>query len=158
MFVSYFEYMTMRIDAVKDRPDFIKKFGKEFMRAFQEEMEFAGFKAIRDSSLDINAELDKIEEKYRFNDDMDVLLSAVVPIVRSAVLTEHCNLLRISKESSDAAAEVMGYAKCRMDQMLCVEIHPTHTPKMDKNMMKLLHELRKIWEINNDNENQRILI
>ena len=54
--------MAGQINAVKDKPNFIKKYGKDYMRAFQEEMMYAGYHAICDSSIDINVELDRIEK------------------------------------------------------------------------------------------------
>ena len=54
MFLSYFDYMKRRIGAVKDDSNFIKKYGRNFMRAFQEEMEYTALKAIVDPSIDFN--------------------------------------------------------------------------------------------------------
>ena len=98
MILTYFELKTRNIDAVKDDPDFIKKHGKEFMRAFQEEMEYAVYHALCNST-DINEDWDRIIEKYRFNDDMDILLSAVAPPIRDANLTKYFALLRQSKKT-----------------------------------------------------------
>ena len=92
MFISFFEYKTRQIDAVKDKPDFIKKYGKEFMRAFQEEMEYYSMKAIIEESVDLNMELDRIEAKYRFNDDMNYLLDVTAQLLRKAILTEYWGL------------------------------------------------------------------
>lgn len=70
MFLSYFDYMKRRIGAVKDDSNFIKKWGRNYMRAFQEEMEYTALKAIVDPSIDFNSELDRIEKEYCFNEEM----------------------------------------------------------------------------------------
>ena len=116
MFISFFEYKTRQIDAVKDKPDFIKKYGKEFMRAFQEEMEYYSKKAIIEESVDLNMELDRIEAKYRFNNDMNCLLDATSQLLRKAVLTEYWGLKK-GQTSEDAKTQAREMCKFMMDQM-----------------------------------------
>ena len=41
MMLSFFESQTRLINALKDEPNFIKEYGKDFMRAYHEEMEYA---------------------------------------------------------------------------------------------------------------------
>ena len=94
------------------------------MRAFQEEMEYTALKAIVDPSIDFNSELDRIEKEYCFNEEMQVLLSAVSPSVRWAVIEIHCALLRKTKKSKEEETQVKEYCKLHMDQMTCVELYP----------------------------------
>ena len=117
MYISYFEYMTGQINAVKDKPHFIKEYGKDYMRAFQEEMMYAGYYAICDSSIDINVELERIENKYGFNDDMDILLSAVAIPVRKSVLSEYSRLFCKCKESKEADSQSKQFCKFIMEQI-----------------------------------------
>ena len=117
MFLSYFDYMKRRIGAVKDDSNFIKKWGRNYMRAFQEEMEYTALKAIVDPSIDFNSELDRIEKEYSFNEDMQILLSAVSPSVRWAVLEIHSDLLRKSKVSKEAEAQVKEYCRLNMEEL-----------------------------------------
>ena len=124
MFLSYFDYMKRKVKSVKDDSNFIKKYGRNFMRAFQEEMEYTALKAIVDPSIDFNSELDRIEKEYCFNEEMQVLLSAVSPSVRWAVIVIHYDLLRKTKKSKEAEAQVKEYCKLHMDQMTCVELYP----------------------------------
>lgn len=145
MFLSFFEYQTMRIEAVKGLPDFIKECGREFMRAFQEEMEYAVYKALVSPSIDINKELDNIEAKYKFNDDMEILLSAVALPVRRAVLIFYSDMIRKSKESKDAADQVREFSMVTMEYMNnSVELYPTPTPEMDEELRQIIHELREL--------------
>lgn len=124
MFLSYFDYMKRKVKSVKDDSNFIKKYGRNFMRAFQEEMEYTALKAIVDPSIDFNTELDRIEKEYSFNEGMQVLLSAVSPSVRWAVIVIHCDLLRRSKQSKEDATQVNNYCRLHMDQMISVELCP----------------------------------
>ena len=124
MFLSFFDNAKRKIESVKDDPNFIKEYGGDFMRAFQEEMEYTAFKAIIDTSIDLNAELDRIENEYSFNDEMKILLSAVSPSVRWAVITIHCDLLRKSEVSRETEAQVKDYCRLNMEQMTCVELYP----------------------------------
>lgn len=123
MFLSFFDNARRKIESVKDDPYFIKKYGRDFMRAFQEEMEYTAFKSIIDNSIDLNAELDRIENEYCFNDEMKILLSAVSPSVRWAVITIHCDLLRKSEVSKEAEAQIKEYCRLNMEQMTCVEVN-----------------------------------
>lgn len=124
MFLSYFDYMKRRIGAVKDDSNFIKKWGRNYMRAFQEEMEYTALKAIVDPSIDFNSELDRIEKEYCFNEEMQVLLSAVSPSVRWAVIAIHSDLLLRSKQSKEDATQVNNYCRLHMDQTISVELYP----------------------------------
>ena len=137
MFLSYFDYMKRRIGAVKDDSNFIKKWGRNYMRAFQEEMEYTALKA-----------LDRIEKEYSFNEDMQILLSAVSPSVRWAVIEIHCALLRKTKKSKEEETQVKEYCKLNMDQMTCVEVNieqkysriGDETDKLLKDLKVLLKE------------------
>ena len=124
MILTFFDNMKRMVKAVKDDSNFIKKYGKDYMRAFQEEMEYTALKAIVDPSIDFNTELDRIEKEYSFNEGMQVLLSAVSPSVRWAVIVIHCDLLRKTKKSKEAEAQVKEYCKLHMDQMTSVELYP----------------------------------
>lgn len=146
MILTYFELKTGYIDALKDDPDFIKKHGMEFMRAFQEEMEYAVYFAICHST-DINEKLDRIIEKYRFNDDMDILLSAVASPVKWANLTNYGNLLRQSKESKEREGCIKDLCRLRMDMMRSHEIYPGPPSKVierDEETDKLIKEINEI--------------
>ena len=148
MFLSYFDYMKRRIGAVKDDSNFIKKWGRNYMRAFQEEMEYTALKAIVDPSIDFNSELDRIEKEYSFNEDMQILLSAVSPSVRWAVICHHCDLIRNSNESKEAEVQVKEYCRLNMEQMTCVEVNieqkysriGDETDKLLKDLKVLLKE------------------
>jgi hypothetical protein len=115
------------------------------MRAFQEEMEYTAFKAIIDTSIDLNAELDRIENEYCFNEEMKILLSAVSPSVRWAVLEIHSDLLRKSKVSKEADALVKEYCRINMEQIdNSVEVN--NEPKnyrMDDETEKILKDLKE---------------
>lgn len=151
MFLTYFELKTGNVDAIKDEPNFIKKHGKDFMRAFQEEMEYAVYYAICHST-DINEELDRIVERYRFNDDMDILLSAVAIPVRDANLTKYFALLRQSKETKESEGCIKDLCRLRMDLMRSHEIYPGPPSKMterDEETDKLVKEINEILKINN---------
>ena len=143
MFLSFYDVTKGKIKSVKDYPNFIKEFGRDFMRAFQEEMEYTALKAIIDISIDLNAELDRIENEYCFNDEMKILLSAVSPSVRWAVITIHCDLLRKSEVSKEAEAQVKEYCRLNMEQMTCVEVNiePKYF-RMDGETDKLLKDLK----------------
>ena len=153
MLISYFEYKTRQIDAVKDKPDFIKKYGKEFMRAFQEEMEYAAHHAIVDTSIDLNAELDKIEAKYRFNEDMEVLLDATATIVRWAAMTIHSDCLRKSKEAN---LQIKAYCKVIMEEMersVAIFLDPVTRPlNKDEEYEAIKDIIRRSANDNNDKE------
>lgn len=145
MFLSFFEATKGKIKSVKDDPNFIKKFGRDFMRAFQEEMEYTALKAIIDTSIDLNAELDRIENEYCFNEDMQILLSAVSPSVRWAVLEIHSDLLRKSKVSKEADALVKEYCRLNMEELgrsVEVNIEPI-SYRMDDEIDKLLKDLKE---------------
>ena len=117
MFLSFFEYISKGINPLKDKPDFIQKYGKDFMRAFQEEMEYTELKAIVDDSIILNAELDRIEEKYSFNEDMKVLLSATAHCVRWAVISIYGDFLRNSKKSKKDEDQTKSLCMFMMEQM-----------------------------------------
>ena len=148
MSLSFFDDTKRKIESVKDSPNFIKEYGRDFMRAFQEEMEYTAFKAIIDTSIDLNAELDRIEKEYFFNEEMQILLSAVSPSVRWAVITIHSDLLRKSKKSKEAEAQVKEYCRLNMEQMTCVEVNieqkysriGDETDKLLKDLKVLLKE------------------
>lgn len=151
MFISFFEYKTRQIDAVKDKPDFIKKYGKEFMRAFQEEMEYYSMKAIIEESVDLNMELDRIETKYRFNDDMNYLLDVTAQLLRKAILTEYWGLKK-GQTSEDAKTQTREMCKIMMDQMN----HSVHINKksaityfqIDDKLEQTIHDILKNSRIN----------
>ena len=146
MYLSFFDYTKGRIEYVKDAPNFIKEFGKDFMRAYQEEMEYTAYKAIIDTSIDLNAELDRIENEYSFNEDMQILLSVVSPSVRWAVMTNHSDLLRWSKESKEAEAQVKEYCRLIMEDLarsVEVNIEPKYY-RMDDETDKILKDLKAI--------------
>ena len=124
MILTFFDNMKRKVKSVKDDPNFIKEYGRNFMRAFQEEMEYTALKAIIDPSIDFNSELDRIEKEYCFNEEMQVLLSAVSPSVRWAIIEIHCALLRKTKKSKEEETQVKEYCKLHMDQMTCVELYP----------------------------------
>ena len=151
MILTYFELKTRNIDAVKDDPDFIKKHGKEFMRAFQEEMEYAVYHALCNST-DINEDWDRIIEKYRFNDDMDILLSAVAPPVKWANIIKYGNLLHQSKESKEAEDGVKAFCCNMMDLMCSCEIHPGPKKKESEETKELIKELHEILKSENEEE------
>ena len=148
MILTFFDYMKRRIGAVKDDSNFIKKWGRNYMRAFQEEMEYTALKAIVDPSIDFNSELDRIEKEFCFNEEMQVLLSAVSPSVRWAVIEIHCALLRKTKKSKEEETQVKEYCKLNMDQMTCVEVNieqkysriGDETDKLLKDLKVLLKE------------------
>jgi len=145
MFLSFFDSKKNKIESVKDEPNFIKEFGRDFMRAFQEEMEYTAFKAIIDSSIDLNTELDRIENEYCFNEDMHILLSAVSPSVRWAVMTIYSDLLHKSKKSKEAEAQVKEYCKLNMEQMdHCVEVNPEPLYSMGDDTDKELNDLKAL--------------
>ena len=145
MFLSFFDATKGLIKSVKDYPNFIKELGRDFMRAFQEEMEYTALKAIIDTSIDLNAELDRIENDYCFNEEMQILLSAVSPSVRWAVLEIHSDLLRKSKVSKEADALVKEYCRINMEQIdNSVEVN--NEPKnyrMDDETEKILKDLKE---------------
>ena len=146
MFVSFFEYKTRQIDVVKAKPDFIKKYGQEFMRAYQEEMEYYSLKAIIDESTDLNFELDRIEAKYRFNDDMNCLLDATAPLLRDAVLTKYWGWKR-DKISEETKVQTVEMCRSIMEQMdRSVHIHES-TPKtyhpIDDTLERTIRDLRE---------------
>ena len=154
MFLSFFDSTKNNIESVKDEPNFIKEFGRDFMRAFQEEMEYTAFKAIIDSSIDLNTELDRIENEYCFNEDMQILLSAVSPSVRWAVISIHCDLLRKSKESKEADAQVKEYCRLNMEQMdHSVEVYPEPKFRMDNEADKAYKDLKELLKAG---DNKRI--
>ena len=147
MFLSYFEYMRKQIDAVKDEPHFIKKYGRNFMRAFQEEMQYNAFKAVIDPSIEFNAELDRIENDYCFNEEMRILLSAVSPPVRWAVINIHSGLLYQSTQSPEAEAQVKSLCRLMMEDFnRRVELHPDPICKIDDEMVELQKELKVLLE------------
>ena len=148
MILTFFENMKRMVKAVKDDSNFIKKYGKDFMRAFQEEMEYTALNAIIDPSIDFTTELDRIEKEYCFNEDMQILLSAVSPSVRWAVICHHCDLIRNSNESKEAEVQVKEYCRLNMEQMTCVEVNieqkysriGDETDKLLKDLKVLLKE------------------
>ena len=148
MFLTYFELKTGNIEAIKDEPDFIKKHGKDFMCAFQEEMEYAVYNAIY-YSTDINEDLDRIIDKYRFNDDMVILLSAVASPVRGANITKYFDMLRQSKESKESESYIKDFCRLRMDLMRSHEIYPGRPSKMterDEETDKLIKEINERYK------------
>ena len=143
MFLTFFDCTKSMIGSVKDAPNFIKEFGRDFMRAYQEEMKYTAFKAVVDTSIDLNAELDRIEKEYCFNEEMQILLSAVSPSVRWAVISIHCDLLRKSKESKEAEAQVNEFCRLNMEQMTMNEVNIEHKYyRMDDETDKILKDLR----------------
>lgn len=102
-------------------------------------------KAIIDTSIDLNAELDRIENDYCFNEEMQILLSAVSPSIRWAVLEIHSDLLRKSKVSKEADALVKEYCRINMEQIdNSVEVN--NEPKnyrMDDETEKILKDLKE---------------
>ena len=160
MILTYFELKTRNIDAVKDDPDFIKKHGKEFMRAFQEEMEYAVYHALCNST-DINEDLGRIVEKYRFNKDMDILLSAVAFPVKDANLTKYFALLRQSKVSKEAEGCIKNFCRLRMDMMRSHEICPGPPSKMTERSEetdKLIKEINEKLKKRNNNMKKNVPI
>lgn len=117
MMLSFFENQTRLINALKDETNFIKEYGKDFMRAYHEEMEYAMYHSLLDDSIEINTELDRIEEKYRFNEGMNTLLDATAQHLRWAILIEHSNWKRKAEESPEAEIQVKGYCKQMMEEM-----------------------------------------
>ena len=108
-------------------------------------MEYTALKAIIDTSIDLNAELDRIENEYCFNEDMQILLSAVSPSVRWAVLEIHSDLLRKSKVSKEADALVKEYCRLNMEELgrsVEVNIEPI-SYRMDDEIDKLLKDLKE---------------
>ena len=155
MFLSFFEQMSRGINSLKDKPDFIQKYGKDFMRAFREEMEYTALKAIVDKSINLNTELDRLEEKYSFNEDMKVLLSATAQCVRWAVLSIHCNLFQYSKKSKEAEDQTKSLCRSIMEQMnqsVHVYIGSQDCHQKDKmpdiSLEELVDRLEKKGEIN----------
>lgn len=144
MFLSFFDDTKRKIESVKENPNFIKEYGRDFMRAYQEEMEYTAFKAIIDTSIDFNAELDRIEKEYCFNEEMQILLSAVSPSVRWAVMTIHSDLLRKSKKSKEAEAQMKEFCRWNMEQMTCVEVNIEPIYSMDDETDKILKDLKTI--------------
>ena len=132
MILSFFDNTKRKIKSIKDDSNFIKNYGRDFLRAFQEEMEYTVLKAIIDPSIDLNTEMDRIEKEYCFNEEMQILLSAVSPSVRAASIRIYCDLLRRSKQSKEADAQVKEYCRLNMEQMTCVEIYPEPENRYEK--------------------------
>ena len=146
MFITYFEYKTRQIDAVKDKPDFIKEYGQEFMRAFQEEMEYYSLKAIIDESTNLNLEMERIEAKYRFNDDMNHLLDATAQLLREAVLSKYW-VWKKNQISEDAKAQIVDMCRLLVEQMdhsVHINQQPpkTYYPPNDA-LERVIHDLRE---------------
>ncbi len=75
------------------------------------------YHSLLDDSIEINTELDRIEEKYRFNEGMNTLLDATAQHLRWAILIEHSNWKRKAEESPEAEIQVKGYCKQMMEEM-----------------------------------------
>lgn len=148
MFLTYFEYKTRQIDAEKGKANFIKKYGKEYMRAFQEEMEYFSYKILVDETLDLNVELDRIEAKYRFNDDMNLLLDVTAQPLRNAVTLRFWELKNKAKASKDADNEIKELCRIMIEQMTMVHIYEgdKHYTNMSSDEATELNHLRVILE------------
>lgn len=161
MFISYFEYKTRQIDVVKDKPNFIKEYGQEFMRAFQEEMEYFAMKAMIYESIDLNVELDRIETKYRFNDDMNYLLDATAKLLREAVLEKYWGWKK-NEISEEAKVQIVDMCRLMVEQIdHSVHIHmrppQTYYPQNDA-LERVIHDLEEGMNnrtINNKEANEK---
>lgn len=125
MISSFFEYKTKQIDSIKDKPNFTKEYGADFMRAYSEEMRYAMYSSLLDDSLDINTELDRIEQKYRFNEDMSFLLDATAQYLKWAILIEYEDYKRNAGKSSEAEIQVKAFCKMMIEEMnRSIELYP----------------------------------
>lgn len=144
MMLSFLEHKTRQIIALKDEPDFIKKYGKDFMRAYHEEMEYAMYRSLLDDSIDMDKELDRIEEKYRFNEDMNILLDATAQYLRWAILIEYADWKREADDSLEAQIQVKGYCKQMIEEMnRGVEVYPNSICKIDTEIREAYNLLKE---------------
>lgn len=147
MMLSFFENKTRQINALKDKPNFIKEFGKDFMHAYHEEMEYAMYRSLLDDSIDINTELNRIEEKYRFNEDMNILLDATAHHLRGAILIEYADWKRKADDSPEAENQVKGYCKQMIEEMnRGVEVYPDSICDINTDTREAYNLLKKVMK------------
>ncbi len=124
--------MTRQIDSIKDKPNFTKEYGADFMRAYSEEMQYAMYSSLLDDSLDINTELEGIELKYRFNEDMTFLLDATAQHLKRAILIEYEDYKRNAGKSSEAEIQVKAFCKTMIEEMnRRIELYPESIGEID---------------------------
>lgn len=145
MILSFFEYKTKQIDSLKDKPYFTKEYGADFMRSYCEEMQYSMYCSFLDDSLDINTELDRIEEKYRFNEDMNILLDSTAQHLRRAILIEYVNWKRNAEESIEAEIQVKEFCKLMKEEMnRGVELHPEPICEIDTETREAYNLLKEV--------------
>ena len=117
--------MTSMVEAVKDEPEFMKKYGEDFIRAFHQEMEYMSMKAFIDDSIDLDGELKRIEKKYRFNEDMNILLNATGVHLQNAVKVKYWDLRRRAMASGEAELQAKASCKRVMEEIdRSTELYP----------------------------------